>query len=478
MFLRSLAVLLALVALSQAQTSTLPVKGWARNSVNVPVFRGNSVATLGQTQYTAFYDGDGKVVVAKRALGSTTWETKATQHSGTVTDAHNTISILPDGDGYLHMSWDMHSSKMRYCKSTTPGGLDMGAESSPVGTLESNTTYPQFFRLPGGDLLFLYRSGSSGNGDLVINRYDLKTRTWKRIHDRLIDGQGARNAYWQAHLDGQGVLHVSWVWRETADVASNHDMCYARSRDGGLTWEKSDGTRYQIPINASTAEYALKIPQNSELINQTSMASDEKSRPYIATYWRDAGSSVPQYRLVYHDGSTWKTTQISRRTTAFSLSGVGTKKIPISRPQLMIDASRDSVAAYMVFRDVERGSKVSLLATTNLAGDRWTVSDLTDTPVDSWEPSFDTDLWNRSRILDLYVQRAGQGDGETSVELEPQPVTILEWIPPTPPTAADRSNSPVRLGVPGNTYDLAGRRVPAAEGISSLATFPPPPPSP
>lgn len=427
-----------------AQSADLPQPGYAATSVNVSVFRGNAVASLGSTQYAGWYDGQGRVVLAKRTLGSAAWQTKVTTLSGNVSDAHNGISIQVDGDGILHLSWDMHSSRLRYRRAVAPGSLEMGTDSAMVGGLETQTTYPQFFRLPSGDLLLLYRSGSSGSGNLVINRYDRARKKWSRLQDNLIDGQGARNAYWQAHLDRNGVLHVSWVWRETADVATNHDLCYARSRDGGVTWEKSDGSRYALPIDAATAELAQAIPQNSELINQTSMAADDLGRPYIATYWRSAGSTVPQYRVVYRDSLSWKSVQVSQRTTAFSLSGVGTKKIPISRPQLAVSSTTDSVAASLVFRDVERGSKVSMFRTGNLARNRWAVSDLTSTPVDSWEPSFDTDLWNASRILHLYVQRAGQGDGETSVVLDPQPASILEWKPPAPPSSIVRPAATAR----------------------------------
>jgi len=422
---------LVVSSMVSGQTATLPVPGYARTSVNAVVFRGNSIATLGQTQYVAYYDSTGKVVLAKRALGSTAWQTRTTTISGTVTDAHNSISLGVDGDGFLHMAWSMHSSKLRYCKATAAGSLEMGSEVAMIGTLEANTTYPQFFRTKDGNLLFMYRDGSSGNGNLVLNRYDTKTGNWSRVQSNLISGEGARNAYWEAYLDGNGVLHVGWVWRETADVATNHDMCYARSKDGGVTWEKSNGTRYTLPITASTAEYALTIPQASELINQTTIAADDKSRPYIASYWVPSGESVPQYQLVYLDGNSWRSQKIGKRTTDFSLSGTGTKKIPISRPQLMVQATADSVAAYMVFRDVERGSKVSLAQTSNLSNPKWTISDMTSYSVDEWEPSFDTDLWNASRTLDLFVQRAGQGDGETTVTLPAQTVTVLEWKPPT-----------------------------------------------
>ena len=37
-------------------------------------------------------------------------------------------------------------------------------------------------------------------------------------------------------------------------MASNHDLAYARSRDGGLTWETSDGRPYTLPITAAFLE--------------------------------------------------------------------------------------------------------------------------------------------------------------------------------------------------------------------------------
>jgi Neuraminidase (sialidase) len=57
-------------------------------------------------------------------------------------------------------------------------------------------------------------------------------------------------------------------------------MAYACSKDGGKTWQKTSGEKYQLPINASNAEYACKIPQNSELINQTSMVADQAGNPH------------------------------------------------------------------------------------------------------------------------------------------------------------------------------------------------------
>ena len=49
--------------------------------------------------------------------------------------------------------------------------------------------------------------------------------------------EGKRNAYWQACVGANGAIHLSWVWRESASVESNHDMAYACSKDGGKTWQ-------------------------------------------------------------------------------------------------------------------------------------------------------------------------------------------------------------------------------------------------
>ena len=409
----------------QAQ-QTVVGKGWAQTSVNAVVFRKNSIATDNNIQYVAYYDSAARVVLARRTLPDGPWEVKATQYSGKVTDAHNMISIMVDGEGYLHMSWDHHNNALHYCKSVEPGSLELTDMLTMTGK-EADVTYPEFHRLPSGDLIFMYRNGESGRGNLSMNRYDVKSKTWKRLHSILIDGENQRNAYWQACIDTKGTIHVSWVWRETWDVGTNHDLCYARSRDGGVTWEKSTGEKYVLPINAKTAEYACLIPQQSELINQTSMFADQRGFPYIATYWRKENSEVPQYFLVYRDSKGWKVQQVSKRATPFSLSGGGTKKIPISRPQIVVWNQKKKVKAVMIYRDAERDYKVSVATNNNIGKDDWQYKDLTSYSVGDWEPSYDTELYKKSGALHLYVQRVGQGDGEKSEKLPAQDVIVLEY---------------------------------------------------
>ena len=223
-------------------------EGFAATTVNTCVFRGASVTSDGYYRAAAFYDADSYVNIAFQKQGSDTWDVTRTQYKGHTADAHNVISIALDGEGFLHMAFDMHSAPLKYCRSLEPYSAVMGEFQPMTGTGEADVTYPEFHRLSNGDLLFFYRDGESGRGNLVLNRYNLQQQQWQRVQDVLIDGEGRRNAYPQMYVDSKDGIHLSWVWRETWDVSTNHDMCYAYSPDAGVSWQRTDGTSYELPI--------------------------------------------------------------------------------------------------------------------------------------------------------------------------------------------------------------------------------------
>ena len=134
-------------------------KGWAGNSINTVVFRKNSLTTYQGTQYIAFYNQQQFVVIGKRKPGDKKWQLKQTIYKGNAKDAHNCISIAVDGMGYLHMSWDHHNNQLNYCKSKSPGSLELTNKLSMTGSNEQKVSYPEFQKLPGGDLIFFFRDG-------------------------------------------------------------------------------------------------------------------------------------------------------------------------------------------------------------------------------------------------------------------------------------------------------------------------------
>lgn len=85
--------------------------------------------------------------------------------------------------------------------------------------------------------------------------------------------------------------------------------------------------------------------------------------------------------------------KVADRHTDFTLSGRGTKMIPMSRPRLAVDTRGKGI--YYIYRDVDRNSRVTVAYSGDLSKGNWNVSDLTDFSVDAWEPSYDTNCGTR-----------------------------------------------------------------------------------
>ena len=159
-------ILLVLAACSQQQTQQDVVSfpdtrssevsdGWAQTSVNAVIFRRDSITTHEGTQIIAFYDEHSRVTLARRQIGSDNWTVQASQYEGDATDAHNSISIMMDGDGYLHLAWNHHVDQLHYAVSLEPMGLELGARQVMMANQENKVTYPEFHRLSDGSLISL-----------------------------------------------------------------------------------------------------------------------------------------------------------------------------------------------------------------------------------------------------------------------------------------------------------------------------------
>jgi len=411
--------------------------GWSKSSINTVIFRHSPLVTGNGKQYASFYDADGRVVLAERESASNTWRLAASQYTGNAADAHNTISLGVDGNGIVHIAWDHHNNDLNYAQTLSPGSLQLTARRKTDGERESRVTYPEFYELANGDLLLTYRVGGSGNGDVVLKRYNSAEGKWCTLQSNLISGKSAKapitqNAYTEMNVDLHGTIHLGWVWRRTPDVQTNHDVCYAKSSDGGKTWTDSTGRPLSLPITDANCETAVSIPENSDLINQTTLAADDAGHPYIATYYKTPDNPVAQIRIVYNDGNGWKTSQVGDRHTALNLGGGGTKRIPLSRPLVLVN-SGELPRVHVIFRDEERGARVSIASTDNIQSGHWLIRDLTRESYGSWEPSFDPVLWRTRGILNLFLQNVDQLDGaDNQVRTDgpvPTMVSVLECKP-------------------------------------------------
>lgn len=420
-------------ATSAARVLPLSTDAFAGTSVNVLAHQHANLVTESRTQYAAFYAADGTLTLARRTIGDDSWQTQRTSFKGRVTDAHNTIALAVDGAGYLHVAWNHHDGPLNYTRSTAPGSLDLGPRQPMTGQLDQQVTYPAFLRLPGGDLLFFYRHGGSGRGDLVLNRYATASGRWSQLHARLIDGEGKRSAYPDFHVDRKGTVHLAWVWRDSPDVATNHDLAYARSTDGGQSWTDALGRKLTLPLTAANADYALRLPAGRSLMNPPTVSAAPDGKPVLVNYWTPEGSDVPQFHLVRHDGTAWRVQQVTQRTTPFALGGSGTKRPPLSRAALLLDRPwRYPTAAHLIYRDDERGGRAVVASCRDIetAAPQWTFTDLTTDSLGAWEPSIDPVQWQRMNQAHLLVQRVEQRDGDDSTPTAATaPIGSLLWSP-------------------------------------------------
>ncbi len=282
-------------------------------------FDQDKIVSFGGYQYTVYWGADRVLTVARRDRKTDAVQTvrledyrlaeglpEAQQRNG----HRNTVVGISPGDGRLHLSWDHHVNDLNYARSregwiTHPPERIRAADFEPRQALAPNApqrvTYPRFFNDHRERLYFFYRSGGSGSGNIALFEYDHEHGRWEMIGDRLFGLEGvyppwddstSRNAYMHDILfDGNGRLHISWVYREAGrSWASNHDLHYAYSDDQGRRWKNNadeviaDTTRGERIVLDSPGIVVWEIPVYSWLMNQCSMALDSQGRPHVATY--------------------------------------------------------------------------------------------------------------------------------------------------------------------------------------------------
>lgn len=284
-----------------------------------------SLVTRGDRQYAAFFDAERRMTVVSRTLGSSTWETK-TLPSTLGWDSHNYVALALDELGHVHVSGNMHNVPLVYFRTTTPNDISSLTQvSSMVGANESSVTYPEFFTGPAGNLIFIYRDGGSGNGNHIFNKYDAAARAWSRLLDTpLTDGQGQYNAYPVGPIQGpNGFWHLVWVWRDTPDASTNHDLSYARTSDL-VSWEAASGQPVSVPITLSTGDVADPVPAGGGMINNnTKVGFDAQNRPIIAYHKYDAQGNTQLYNVRFENGA-WVVHQTSNWDYRWDFGGGGT----------------------------------------------------------------------------------------------------------------------------------------------------------
>jgi len=398
-------------------------QAYAATEINATIFRLEALASDEKYQYATYYDPAGHIVVARRILSERDWDIQVLNIVGNVRDAHNDVVLGLSGDGVRHLSYNHHDQPLHYRSSnSTADWADFGEPKPMTGTLESRVTYPTFIPGQHGELYFFYRDGQSGNGRLCLNHYDSMAHTWSTVQAPLLEGAGQSSPYWwRPEISADGVLHLAWCWRDSPNAATNHDIYYARSHDGGRTWENSSGKKLTLPITVQSDAKVFAIAQGQNLINSCSLATDAQGHPHIA-YYCNSPDGVPQYFHLWFNGEKWSAQQVSRRTQKFSLAGSGTLQIPISRPEIAVSRTG---TAYLITRDREFGGGLRLYAARPPYA-QWQPVDVLYQPLGEWEPTYDLVRWQRDGVLSLFVLPVHQGNNEQATDFPPQTARVVE----------------------------------------------------
>jgi hypothetical protein len=181
----------------------------------------------------------------------------------------------------------------------------------------------------------------------ILIHYDEETRQWTKTVPALTNGRDRNptcNAYPFAAVskgtadgtarsgileDNEGNWHIAWCWRETPDVVTNFDVCYAKSPDRGVSWTTWDGHKLDLPITPENAGLVERIAQKSGLMNGGTLVVDGKGLPYIGYTRFDEDGHNQLFVATPIDGQ-WKIIQLTDWKRRFYFEGRGT--IPSSPP--------------------------------------------------------------------------------------------------------------------------------------------------
>lgn len=294
---------------------------WAANTVSFDLH------TIGERQFVAYYDRDRMMTVASRELGSQTWQKMALPNR-LRWDSHNYVTLGIDERGHIHVSGNMHVDPLVYFRSAKPWDvMSLTEVEGMVGEDESRVTYPKFFNDKDGRLQFSYRSGGSGDGNILVNRFLVEEGRWERTLDEPlfvgIGTDGTRNAYHKFVRDLSGNFHYLWIWRDTPQVETSHQICYATTPDL-IHWENAFGQPLDLPFRPDD-ERVIVDPVSSgggAHNGRYQVILTEEGTPIVGYVKYDENGLTQCYLARPEDGA-WISRQISDWDFRWAFTGGG-----------------------------------------------------------------------------------------------------------------------------------------------------------
>lgn len=345
--------------------------GARTDNANIAAFN-SPIFTYRDAIYVAFVrpdptDGEGyQTVVGKFSAGD--WQFSVVEPDSRNDPWHTQPSLAVDSDGYVHVTYNMHSSLWQYSVSKKPEDVSSwefrgqelrGPHDDPrssyvpgPGTADipgSRITYQFMTTDRNGMPYVIYREAlktAPGTDyfrmqwSLGLSRYDPRTRKWRRVGP---DGgvfpfatqPGFRAQGGHLYFDLNNRMHVSWTFyaeyeRDGSGHLKPNYPCYAYSDDGGATFHKADGAPLSLPVDLAHADVVLDpswCEPNTKgyFSGYTQVCAMPDGTPYVQVFPKDPPPGKGP-AIIRHDPSTgWsdpvRTPYSGRR---FLIDGKGT----------------------------------------------------------------------------------------------------------------------------------------------------------
>lgn len=375
--------------------SLLPAPANNVANCNSLPFTQDPLATVGDRQYAVWISGPRRApLLAWRDLPGGAWsqplDLSAVPGSPFVAetklDPHHSYALGIDAQDRLHVAGNNHNEALRYARSD-PGDPTRWQAAEMVGDDEERVTYPAFVSLPDRTLLFFYRDGRAGHGDVYLNRLPAGGERWERV-GMLVAGRGSDESPYLNHVavGSDGALHVSGCFRGKGGAAANRDVWHAMSDDGGATWRSAAGEPLELPLTHETAPVVVPTPpRGSGLVNQMGAAVDAAGRPHVS-YFRYDEAGATQVALASHDGTRWRSRDLAGLTHRME-TDTPIVDASVARPQIACTADGNVWALLRAAHD-GRGGRLSCIRCT--PGQPLLELPLYDGDLGAWEPTLDS----------------------------------------------------------------------------------------
>ncbi len=261
--------------------------------------KSNKIVTLGQKTHATWLDSqDGKFWVRIRTLDRVSGQWSPTCTVGEAFDNHGGPALTHDDAGHLHIIYYPHHHPFRHRRSLRPNDASAWGDEEQVGT---RATYPCLVCAPDGTLLLTCRESRKPRWLMQLYRKP-PGGPWRGPTTLFHGVAPGGYTQWQSGLafGPRGKwLHMAW---HVYEAGCGYAVCYLRSRDGGETWERSDGTRVKLPATPATAEVidGIRRPKKGMEMRAGALAVDPDGVPWVP--YRFGARKPPEGWLAHPDG--------------------------------------------------------------------------------------------------------------------------------------------------------------------------------